>query len=148
MSVIQNELPALIAILLVTAGVVVEFPREAIGFKGRSDLDSRQTPRPIFLVTLDSESEGSVMRMARNVLKNGSGGRWICTDLFLSDLPAGECRPLLTIESRSRPPSVPVATRGMTPYLPSLRASPPPRIQPEEAVDTLPFPRSELLKID
>lgn len=148
MSVIQNELPALAVILLVTAGVVAEFPREALGFKGRSDFAQRQAACPVSLVTLDAAAEGAAMRMARNALKNGSGGRWICTDLFLSELPAAESQPLLSIESRSRPQSLPVVERGMTPYLPSMRAPAPTRIKPEEAADTLPFPRSELLKIE
>ena len=99
MSALRNELPALFVILLVMAGVVAEFPREAIGFRARSGSAPRRGTCPVFLAALDAASEGAVMRKARNSLKNGAGGRWICTDLFLSDLPAAERPPMLPVDA-------------------------------------------------
>ena len=144
---LADNLVSCAALLAIPAVVAVAFPFEALTFRASSAAPSA----PDFsaaLVTLDAKDEIAAVHAAKSAWRQGGGPRKERVDLLLPELPGDFRVPMAPIGTRSRLPAPPVATDGVSPYLPSQRAPAPERIVAEPGADELPFPREELLRIN
>lgn len=141
----RGDLLSVMAVLAVPLGFAAVFPREAIGF---SACDTVRASSPsVSIVFLDSAAVARAMRSTR-VLSRNAGAVADGLDLFVADLPGGDAIPMMPIESRGRAQAPTIIESGIPPFLPSRRAAQPVRIPGGKDVETLPFPREELLKLN
>ena len=143
---LREELVSLAAVIAVPLGFAAVFPRAAIGFSA-SDGDVASGPSAS-VVFLDSDSVVRAMRSARILSKHEGGGDASVADLLSAELPGADVSPVMPIGSRVRAPAPTVVEGGIPPFLPSRRAAAPVRIRGGKNVDALPFPRTELLKLN
>ena len=146
MSDVRGDVLAVLAALAVPLGFAVAFPREAVGFAGARGEERPSAPTAA-IVFLDSDAAVRAVRAAK-ILPRNEGDGMVYADLLAVELPDPGQSPALAIGSRRRPPAPSVIERGIPPFLPSRRAAAPVRIPAEKGRDDLPFPRSELLKLN
>ena len=141
-----GELASAASVCAVVAAMTLEIPSAAFSFKARSD---EQPPErngaSAAYVFMDAQTEAFFLRKAKDTWRKG-GSEY--ADLSVFDLPEEQRQAVLTLEFRSRPPSLPIAEGSLSPFLPSCRAPAPVRIPAVADKEKLPFPREELLKID
>lgn len=145
-----SEVVSLLGVGAVIAAMSLEMPLSAFSFKASPDDDRRaKTDSSVTtFVTLDEQTEAAVIRRAKDTLRKGNAGSREYADLSFSELPEGVKAPVLSLDSRCRPPEPPPAEAGVSPYLPSSGAGVPEKIPLTAGEETLPFTREELLKID
>lgn len=149
MRLFGGEMSSLLSIFLVTAAVAAAFPYDALHFVPckASDL-GRSAGASVSFVELDAATEVKLVRLAKDAWRKGSGQGRIYADLALSELPADPKRPILSFETRSRPPKLGLVACDLPPYLPSQRALPPESLPVLEKPEEMAFSREEMLKID
>lgn len=141
-----SEACSLIAVSAVSCAVVLAIPSDAFRFRASESVGPAASLRaPVSFVNLDAKTEVELVRAAKNTWRKGTGLGRIYADLALTELPEDALPPILSLESRSRPPEPPVAVCETPPFLPSLRAEPPTRLPPAGKTDELTFSRNELL---
>ena len=141
-----SEMSSFLAVGAVLCAVVLAIPPDALCFRASGEADPAVPLRaPVSFVVLDAKTEVELVRAAKDTLRKGTGLGRIYADLARTELPKDALPPVLSAESRSRPPEPPVAVCEMPPFLPSLRAEPPVRLPSAEKTDELTFSRNELL---
>ena len=141
-----EDLVSLAAVLAVPLGFALSFPREAVDFSAsRGGGASRPS---VSIVFLDSSSVARAMRSARILSKHEGGGDASGVNLLSEDLPGADVSPVMPIGARGRTAAPAVIGGGVPPFLPSRRAAAPVRIPGGKDADALPFPRTELLKLN
>lgn len=150
MSLFGSEITSLVPVTLVTAAVVLSFPREALTFRPPADeANVRTGSAGASFVTLDERTEAESLLKVRDTWRKGGGERGrVYADLLFADLPEAPNRPMLSVDSRPASAAFPLVEAGRSPYLPSRRAADPVRLPDVKREEVLPFPREELLKID
>lgn len=144
---LRSEIATVMTVLSIPFGIAAVFPYRALTFRGSAAARLGTEPVASF-VTLDEKSEGAAIRAAKTAWRDEGAEPMRNSTLILNELPEEPKRPVLTIESRSRLPALPLVERDVSPFLPSRRAVAPVRIAPDESADLQTFSRKELLKID
>lgn len=142
----SGQILSLAMVWSVPLSIAAVFPYEAIGFRARADA-SGSGGRTAF-VALSAAQERSLAQAARTTWRKEVGADAWRPNLLADILPETPCPPVLPVAVRSRPPAPPLATGGVSPFLPSRMAPPPRKIAPDAAEETLAFPKKELLKIN
>lgn len=143
----RGDLVSVLAVLAVPLGLAAVFPREAIGFSA-ADERPRGRESSVSIVFLDSSSFARAMRSTRILAKHEGGGGVADANLLPSELPGANMAPMIPMDVHGRPKEPAVVECGVPPFLPSRRAPAPVRIAGGGDEDALPFPRSELLKLN
>ena len=134
------------ALLAIPALLAISFPLEALTFKAQEPSKVDENFAAVF-VTLEPAAESAAIRAAKSSWRQG-GPRKVHVELLPSELTESFGNPMAPIGMRSRPPYPPLAEGAISPFLPSRRAPAPVRIAPEKDDEELPFPRTELLKLN
>ena len=144
----RSEMASLAVTLSVPALVFVAFPYEAFSFRAISSRMAREMT--VSYVSLSPAEERQAVQTARASLR-GEGGnvRWMRADVS-GDLSAEEvARPILSALAPERSSRMELLPCGRIPYLPSQRACSVEKIdRMTEGTDSLPFSRTELLRIE
>ena len=142
----REDLLSMTAVLAVALGFASAIPRELIGFSASKDI-SRPSSSAASIVFLDSASVTRAMRATR-ILSRHEGDGTVAADLLATELPEPVAEPMMPRTSRPHLGRPTVIEGGMPPYLPSRRAAAPVRIPVGKDVESLPFSRDELLKLN
>ena len=145
---VHGDLVSLAAVLAVPLVFAMAFPREAIGFFAVSDSGDHVAAPSASFVFLDSDAVARVMQATRILSRHDGGGTSGGVDLLVAELSDSDAGPMMPIALRRRPGVSEVIEGGIPPFVPSRRAAPPLRISAEKDGDGLPFPRSDLLKLN
>ena len=141
---LREDLLSVAAVLSVLLVLVLTFPREAICFvASRADAQDKSSSSIVFL---DVSAVAKAMRATKILPRSERAG--MSADLLPAELPRPDAASMMSVDMQRRPSSPSVVENGLSPFLPSRRAAAPARIPVGEAVDELPFPRSELLKLN
>lgn len=141
---LREDLLSVAAVLSVPLALALAFPREAIGFAASRD-DERGVSTDS-IVFLDVSAAAKALRAAK-ILPRGEGGG-ISADLLPAELPGPDAASMMSVDLQRCPSRPSVVESGLSPFLPSRRAPAPVRISGGKTEDGLPFPRSELLKLN
>ncbi len=134
------------AVLAVALGFAVSIPRELIGFSVSRDA-GRPSPTAASIVFLDSAAVARAMRATR-ILSRHEGDGNVAADLLSAEIPGLDSEPMMPKVFRFRSEQPTVVEGGVPPFLPSRRAAAPTRIPVGKDVESLPFSRDELLKLN
>ena len=141
-----GELVSAASVGAVIAVLTLEIPSAAYSFRVRADeRPHEKRAASAAYVFMNAQTEAFFLRKAKDSWRKG-GSEY--ADLSVFDLPDEQRQTVLTLESRSHPPSPPIAEGSLSPFLPSCRAPAPVRIPADTRKERLPFSREELLKID
>ena len=142
---LREDLLSVAAVLSVLLALALAFPREAICFvASRDDARGMSTDSIVFL---DASAAAKALRATKILPRGERGG--IAADLLPAELPGPDAVSMMSVDLQRRPPRPSVVESGLSPFLPSRRAPSPVRISGgKKADDGLPFPRSELLKLN
>ena len=143
---LRADIVSILAVLVLSLGFAAAFPGGAIAFVG-ANAPARTQGASASIVFLSPTADAEVMRTTKILPRNEGAGR-LCANLLTVDLPDADMMSMLSIESRRRPRPPAVVKSGIPPFLPSRRAAAPARIPVEKDRDDLPFPRTELLKLN
>jgi len=148
MRLFGSECSSVLSVLATAVGIAAIFPVSALRFRPFASEASERTSSVAF-VTLDERTEADFLRIAKETWrKKADGTGKVYANLMYAELPEGDRSPILPTAARLVMPDPPPAVGGLSPYLPSLRASAPQRIEADVQKERLPFSREELLKID
>ena len=143
-----SELLSVLTVLAVPAGIALVMPFGAFGF--RAEQRERESAPVAAFVRLTADEEARSLRLAKTSWQGMSASvRNQRADIYFSELPAETFSSVMPVRERRPVSDTPVVECGLSPFLPSRRASPPVRIEAEgERKSPLPFSREELLKIN
>ena len=143
----SSEAVTMATVLAIPLSIAAMLPYEALGFRAAERKGAARASAGF--VALSEAAE----RRARLVAKtswqrNREGDGELHANLSFGELPEDRDTHVLFEVERSRPTDEPVAC-GLSPYLPSRRAAPAGKIEPDGKPDETPaFSREELLKMD
>jgi len=145
----SGELMSLFTVLAIPASIALVFPYGAVGFVPRPDVKAK--PSSAAFVELTDEVQALAMRSAKTSWQGDAGGvRSLRADLSVGELPEDPAAVSMDIGvTPSRSTARPVDYSPAA-YPSALAAPPAARLVREEGEPErpLPFPKSELLKID
>ena len=141
---LREDILSAAAVLSVPLALALAFPREAICFAASRDAARSKSSDSI--VFLDASAAAKALRMTKILPRSERGG--IAADLLPAELPGADAASMTSVDLQRSPARPSVIESGLSPFLPSRRAEAPTRISGGEAVDELPFPRNELLKLN
>lgn len=142
----RSELLSVAAVLALPIGIASVFPYGAIGFSASRPAVSPDA-RTASIVFLGEEDVVRVMRAARTVSR-GEDARRSYISLLPPELPGADEPPPAAIGLSRKTGDPPVVENGISPFLPSRRASAPVRISAETVKEKPVFARDELLKLN
>lgn len=143
-----SELASVLTVLAVPVGIALVMPFEFFGFRAEQR-EAESSPVAAF-VRLTADEEARSLRLAKTSWQGMSvSARNQRADIYFSELPAETFSSVMPVRERRPMSDIPVVECGLSPFLPSRRASPPTRIEAAgENASPLPFSREELLKIN
>ena len=142
----REDILSVAAVLAVALGFVSAIPRELIGFSADRGVD-RPSSTVASIVFLDSAAVTRAMRATR-ILSRHEGDGAVVADLLTAELPESVAEPMISRSPRFHLERPTIVEGGMPPFLPSRCAAAPVRIPVGKDVESLPFSRDELLKLN
>lgn len=143
-----RELLSVTTVLAIPVGIAFVLPYEAFDFHATAHAAERRSS--VAFRWLSPEEETRAMRAAKTSWQgDGESARNRRAEIYFAELPAENFPSVMPVRERSQKIESDIVGCGRTPFLPSRRAAPPVRIDPDgKAEDPLPFSREELLKIN
>ena len=143
---LREDFLSVTAVLAVALGFASAIPRELVGFSASKDI-GRPSSTAASIVFPDPAAVARAMRATR-ILSRREGDGTVAADLLATELPGLVAEPMMSRSPRFHLEQPTVVEGGMPPFLPSRRAAAPVRIPVGKDVESLPFSRDELLKLN
>ena len=141
---LRGDVLSAAAVLSVPLALALAFPREALTFAASQP--EKPSVSSDSIVFLDSAAAAGIVRSAKVLPRADRSG--MVLGLLPAELPGPDASMMMALDLGDRAARPSVVESGLLPFLPSRRAEAPVRIPGGEAVDELPFPRKELLKLN